>query len=140
MQIEVGKFYKTRGGYKFRVYATDGGGDYPIHGAYLIMDRWSFVMLTKEGAYNTTWETTDFDLISEWVETPEVDWSLYPKWWDWIAMDADGEWYGYYNCIPTYEGDSWWYNDNGGDGSHIPPQYAPKYNGHAKDSLVKRPQ
>jgi len=31
--FEVGKEYKTRDGRMVRIYATDAGGDYPIHGA-----------------------------------------------------------------------------------------------------------
>ena len=33
MQIELGKTYKTRDGREVRIYATDGTGDYPVHGA-----------------------------------------------------------------------------------------------------------
>lgn len=31
--IDITKKYKTRSGCEVRIYATDGGGDYPIHGA-----------------------------------------------------------------------------------------------------------
>lgn len=33
--FEPGKEYKTRDGRKVRIYATDAGGEYPIHGAVL---------------------------------------------------------------------------------------------------------
>ena len=32
---KVGVFARTRGGQKARIYALDGGDDYPIHGAIL---------------------------------------------------------------------------------------------------------
>lgn len=31
MKIEVGKLYRTRNGYKVRIYATDVEGELPIH-------------------------------------------------------------------------------------------------------------
>jgi hypothetical protein len=34
MMIEIGKTYQTRDGREARVYATDGGGEYPVQGAY----------------------------------------------------------------------------------------------------------
>ena len=35
MQVEMGKEYTTRDGQAVRVYAVDGGGSYPVHGAIL---------------------------------------------------------------------------------------------------------
>ena len=34
IKIEMGKEYRTRCGYEARIYATDGSGDWPVHGAY----------------------------------------------------------------------------------------------------------
>lgn len=39
-QFEVGKEYQTRDGRRVRIYATDAGGDYPIHAAVWGNDRW----------------------------------------------------------------------------------------------------
>jgi len=33
--IDPEKRYRTRDGHEVRIYATDGNGRYPIHGAYL---------------------------------------------------------------------------------------------------------
>lgn len=35
MKIDIEKSYRTRDGHEVRIYATDGNGRYPIHGAYL---------------------------------------------------------------------------------------------------------
>lgn len=39
MAIEMGKQYRTRDGREARIYAVDGGGLYPVHGAF-VGDGW----------------------------------------------------------------------------------------------------
>ena len=53
MKIEAGKFYKTRGGNKARVYATDGGEGYPIHGAVSMPagGHWRSATWSDDGLY-----------------------------------------------------------------------------------------
>lgn len=46
--IELGKKYRTRDGREVRIYALDGGGDWPIHGAIKCGYLWT---LTSWGAY-----------------------------------------------------------------------------------------
>jgi len=38
--IDRNKQYKTRDGQEVRIYATDGGGSYPVHGAIKRSDGW----------------------------------------------------------------------------------------------------
>lgn len=38
--ISMDKQYRTRNGREVRIYAVDGGGDYPVHGAILIDEVW----------------------------------------------------------------------------------------------------
>jgi len=38
--IDKDKQYETRDGREVRIYATDGGGEYPVHGAIKRSDRW----------------------------------------------------------------------------------------------------
>jgi hypothetical protein len=38
--ISKDKTYRTRGGREVRIYATDGGGDYPVHGSVKTDDGW----------------------------------------------------------------------------------------------------
>ena len=51
MLWEVGKEYKTLGGKRARIYATDGVGDNHIHGAYFReeVNRWSAAQWDNEG-------------------------------------------------------------------------------------------
>lgn len=49
--IDKNKQYKTRSGLPVRIYATDGGGDYPIHGATCFGDIWHLCFWTKDGFF-----------------------------------------------------------------------------------------
>lgn len=49
VMFEPGKEYKMRDGRKVRIYATDAGGEYPVHGAYFHGDKWYNISWTKEG-------------------------------------------------------------------------------------------
>lgn len=51
MKIEAGKMYKTRDGHLVRIYATDGSGLYPVHGAILRECEWRVEEWTAEGSY-----------------------------------------------------------------------------------------
>ena len=66
MNIEAGKFYKTRDGRKARIYAVDGSGSDNIHGAILIKDGWDCEVWDKDGAWVDI--RSPNDLVSEWVE------------------------------------------------------------------------
>ena len=74
MNIEVGKFYKTREGEKVRIYATDGHGGDTLHGAVYYDNRWLDQRWDK---YGKCWQNIDrsksdgaseLDIVSEWVE------------------------------------------------------------------------
>jgi hypothetical protein len=47
--ISKDKQYRTRDGREVRIYATDGGGDYPVHGAILGHDGWQHFMWRATG-------------------------------------------------------------------------------------------
>jgi hypothetical protein len=47
--ISKDKTYRTRDGREVRIYATDGGGDYPVHGAMLGHDGWQQFMWRANG-------------------------------------------------------------------------------------------
>jgi hypothetical protein len=77
-------------------------------------------------------------------EKPIVDWSVIPEWFNWIAMDEDGRWFAYH-IIPEIAvmykvGEGYWKNFDGFWFTESPPEYAPKFNGDWKDSLVERPK
>jgi hypothetical protein len=51
--IELGKQYKTRDGREVRIYAVDGGGRFPVHGAVKPDDgTWRQEEWTLTGSYN----------------------------------------------------------------------------------------
>lgn len=51
--IELGKKYKTRDGCEVRIYAMDGGGRFPVHGAAKLDDgTWRQEEWTLTGSYN----------------------------------------------------------------------------------------
>lgn len=62
MKVSKGKKYKTVNGTEVRIYCTDGGGQYPVHGAYKINDRWRIECWTKEGRHLRT-ELSCLDLV-----------------------------------------------------------------------------
>lgn len=66
MKIEVGKFYRTRDGKKVRIYDINGGGEYPIHGAYEL-EFWHSTTWNSEGFYNSGNPQSGInDIASEW--------------------------------------------------------------------------
>lgn len=61
--IDPNKKYRTRDGREVRIYAVDGGGEYPVHGAYEFNGRWQCTQWTATGGVHVLVYTTDFDLI-----------------------------------------------------------------------------
>ena len=60
--IEITKTYCTRCGYPVRIYATDGVGAYPIHGAYCEGEDWIQSQWTDAGSRKIG-STCPLDLI-----------------------------------------------------------------------------
>ena len=48
--ISMDKQYRTRDGREVRIYAVDGGGPYPVHGAYLYDDEWIMYRWVNNGS------------------------------------------------------------------------------------------
>ena len=61
--IEPNKQYETMDGSEARVYATDGGGDTPVHGAVKTTSGWIASVWDKDGNNPTL---SDYDLIEKW--------------------------------------------------------------------------
>lgn len=40
MKVDKNKKYRTKDDHEVRIYADDGGGEYPIHGAILVNGKW----------------------------------------------------------------------------------------------------
>jgi hypothetical protein len=67
--------YRTRAGSRVRIYATDCGGDYPIHGAYCYddegIDIWYLAAWKANGQYTGTTDDeyeSAFDLVEDTTE------------------------------------------------------------------------
>jgi len=51
-KIEVGKTYTTRSGREVRIYAVDGDGKRPVHGAYLESgNKWTIASWALDGTF-----------------------------------------------------------------------------------------
>ena len=146
--IEAGKFYKTKGGSKARIYAIDGAQDgesqQPIHGAWLCGDEWFVMVWCEDGSQPHKLED-EFSLVGPWIDPPVVDWDRLPPGILAVAIDSGGEEYGFLtadvssteyewlaNAPQIYIGSlSLWY--------HRLPDGTIKFSGDWRDSLVIRP-
>jgi hypothetical protein len=64
MMIDINKQYRTRDGREVRIYATDGGGPQPVHGAVSGLNFWSTASWSKNGSYKLAYgQEHDTDLI-----------------------------------------------------------------------------
>jgi hypothetical protein len=66
LRLEVGKYYRTRDGRKVRIYALDGEGGFPIHGAVLEADGWDSSDWTLSGV---SVYTGPENIVGEWSDT-----------------------------------------------------------------------
>jgi hypothetical protein len=68
--IKVGNQYKTRSGCDVRIYAVDGEGFFPIHGAYYVEGGgWRPMSWTSEGRHAYDAGESKLDLV---VDEPRV--------------------------------------------------------------------
>ena len=62
--IDINKQYRTRDGREVRIYATDGGGPQPVHGAVFGLNFWSTASWSKNGSYKLVYgQENDWDII-----------------------------------------------------------------------------
>lgn len=138
LNIQPGKFYRTRGGRKYEnlkkdvlmpslnigmvglIYDSDGSASIATH--------------FHDGTYHRGIET-DRDLIAEWSERPEIDWSKMPAWAAAYSVGAAGVWLWFENK-PIRSEFGW---EAVGRYGSIPSKYAPTdWSGDWRDSLVNR--
>lgn len=78
--IDKSKTYRTRDGREVRIYATDAGGERPVHGAVKSGDGWTGLAWRADGsAFSCHRNDNDLievvPLIERWaVITPECGW------------------------------------------------------------------
>jgi hypothetical protein len=73
MSIDITRKYTTRNGREVRIYATDGVGYYPIHGAVKDGDLWHSHVWTKDGA------RTGGQAVDEWDLIPVKTWRAWKR-------------------------------------------------------------
>ncbi len=50
-KIDKSKQYETRGGLPYRCYATDGGGQFPVHGSFFKNNEWHSIRHKENGMF-----------------------------------------------------------------------------------------
>jgi len=81
VKISMDRVYRTRDGQEVRIYAVDGGGKYPIHGAIKVDEEnfWAMGSWKKTGKYAVEFETKE-DLIEVKPRHKRTVWiNLYPN-------------------------------------------------------------
>ena len=68
MNIEAGKFYKTRAGRKVRIYSTKGNFGNDIHGAVFWNNWWTAEEWTENGFWHKDEKESPLDIIYEWED------------------------------------------------------------------------
>jgi hypothetical protein len=80
-KISKDKQYTTREGFPYRCYATDGDGDYPVHGAFFLENSWRVIRHTEYGRAFTSGEDK-YDLVEV---KPRM------KFERWVVLHRNGE-------------------------------------------------
>lgn len=131
LNIQPGKFYRTRDGRKARVYVIDGSEPYPVHGAVFEIGSWDCRTWRLNGRYSND----NCDLIAEWIDKPEIDWSKMPEGTVAVFNSCkSGHWFAS-TLIPKLNDD---YFYSGGKWIELYPQHRPNWSGDWRDSLVTR--
>lgn len=138
LKIEPGRFYRLRNGRKMRCYAIDGCRDLSIHGATKVDEGWKLGSWYSDGKA-VKYSVSTADIISEWEDKPEIDWSLYPSWVKAVAMDKNRVWYTYIATPIIWDGENFW-DSSARTSTQILHEYAPKWVGDWRNSLVVRPE
>lgn len=92
--IDINKKYRTRDGREVRIYATDGGGPYMVHGAIRLPNFWSPTNWDENGLYKAGgFVLHDYDLIEVRPRHKRTVWlNVYEKsisHWDSKELAAD---------------------------------------------------
>lgn len=127
----------TRDGTKARIYAVDGGGDYPVHGAQLCGGSWYPIKWTLSGNAPMSHNNSD-DLLGPWIEPTPIPWDDLPRWAVAVACSHGG--WQWFDTTPKFSAaNNFWYPTHSGGlipAPYAPPMVAPE---RFKDSLVLRP-
>lgn len=127
LKLEVGKSYRTRGGWKRKVAWV--GPDF----VYVVADDGNLIDLYANGMAFGDNRDHEEDLLSPWIDRPVIT-ATWPDWSKAAAMDKGGLWYWYENN-PRQLVASWY----GGFCNQLHSTQRPAWNGDWRESLVVRP-
>lgn len=141
IKLEIGKEYITRSGLKAKVYDIAEHGERPVIAATFGENQVTAREYSVDGRYLPN-KQSDLDIVGEWQEPLDFDWSCLPVWAKFIVMQKSGKWY-WSDIRPVYVVNDflagYWslYENLYGE---IPTEHAPKnFQGDWKDSLFENP-
>ena len=91
-----GEIWLTRDGTKARIYAVDGGGNHPVHGAAHMDGRWQMSSWREDGfRWGGEDSESPYDLIQkyDWREELAPIWAVLKPEYTAMAMNARREWF-----------------------------------------------
>lgn len=95
--IDITKEYQTRDGREVRLYADDGVGPYPIHGAIRNEEQggWELTTWNPDGRFirSVPFDVCDLVPVPDWRD--EIPWNCIKPEYRWVARDKNGEWAAY---------------------------------------------
>jgi hypothetical protein len=130
---------QTVGGYPVRIYATDGGGNWPIHGAFWVKSfGWICATWTEEGSIETSKIPSSYDLdLHDWRD--EIPWSYLRDEIQWVARQESGRWIGFVN--KPNRGEKRWLVSVGCDRKvDLEPVKMPTGPADWREAIAKRPE
>jgi hypothetical protein len=134
--FEVGKAYQTRDGRKAVCLTTTLDGKFRIG---FQLDG-ALIALQMNGRYFDDKSESPKDIVCEWVDKPVIDWASMPAWAKFVAMDRGGVWRWYKNKPELFLfRDNHFFGNNCVVNGVIPKEYAPKWGGDWRNSLIERP-
>lgn len=113
LKIEAGKQYVTRDGKRVRIYATDGRGALPVHGAVFNEGWWCATEWYADGRYVSNVRLPEYesamDLVAEYDWRQEIPWDHIHPDLKWIARsDTDAFFCGFQKRpSPDHTGRMW---------------------------------
>lgn len=125
-----------------KLYSKELGREYTFIGKWDICNYRVLKILNDD---ESRWFRHDIDYMDTnfTLEKPKakpiVDWSTISPWFKYVAMDRNDIWF-MFKTAPTINNNFWKNYDCIHDPYlRIPDEYAPKFDGDWKDSLVERP-
>jgi hypothetical protein len=133
---------QTVGGHPVRIYATDGGGDFPVHGAIWVctFGEWVTYQWSLKGGFVGRNGEDDSDLnldLHDWRD--EIPWKCLRDDIQWVARQESGRWVGFVN--KPLRGDRIWVVSIGcGRKVDLEPVKMPTGPADWREAIAKRPE